>query len=255
MDVLPTLIDLCGMRPPKDVKFDGRSLAPLLRDQGATWPDRAIMVDTQRVEVPEKWRNSAVMTQRWRLINGAALYDMAKDPGQKDNIAKQHPEVVEQLRDQYDQWWASISERFDDFSYIPLGPDAVDEVRLSCHDWHGDVPWNQKTILDGKKANGWWAVKIVHDGEYEFELRRWPTEAGYAISEAPEGGTALNVVRAKLTLQGEAAAADVPGDAQSITFRLPLKAGTGKLQTWFVEEDGTERGAYYVYVRRLGQGA
>ncbi|MEA3364576.1 MAG: arylsulfatase [Candidatus Hydrogenedentes bacterium] len=251
MDILPTLIDLCALDPPEGVKFDGRSLVSLFRDQATDWPDRAIMVDTQRVEIPEKWRNSAVMTQRWRLINGAALYDMAADPGQTTNVAKDHPEEVERLRGEYEKWWASVSERFDDFSYIPLGPDPVDEVRLLCHDWHGDVPWNQETIRKGKKANGWWAVEVVHTGEYEFELRRWPKEADLAITAAPKDGAALNITRAKMTLQDAAVAADVPKNTLGVTFRVPLEAGTAKLQTWFIEEDGTERGAYYVYVRRV----
>ena len=253
MDLLPTLIDLCRLDSREKVTFDGRSLAPFLHREEAIvdWPDRAIMVDTQRVEIPEKWRNSAVMTQRWRLINGAALYDMAADPGQTADVAKAHPEVVERLRGEYEKWWASVSERFDDFSYIPLGPDAVDEVLLLCHDWHGDVPWNQETIRKGKIANGWWAVEVVHTGEYEIELRRWPKEANLAIAVAPPEGTALNITRAKMTLQDVAVAADVPEDAMGVTFRVPLEAGTAKLQTWFIEEDGTERGAYYVYVRRV----
>jgi hypothetical protein len=209
------------------------------------------MVDTQRVEIPEKWRNSAVMTQRWRLINGAALYDMSVDPRQTDNVAKEHPDVVERLRDEYEQWWTSISERFDDYSYIPLGPDAVDEVLLLCHDWHGDVPWNQRVIREGKKANGWWAVEVVHSGEYEFELRRWPKEANLAITAAPPDGTALNITHAKMTIQDVAEAKEVPKDALGVTFRVSLEEGTAKLQTWFIEEDGTERGAYYVYVRRV----
>ena len=32
IDLLPTLIDLCGLPPPQGVQFDGTSLAPLLRD-------------------------------------------------------------------------------------------------------------------------------------------------------------------------------------------------------------------------------
>ena len=35
------------------------------------------------------------------------------------------------------------------------------------------------------------------------------------------------------------------------TFEVELKAGPTKLQTWFIEEDGGERGAYFVYVERL----
>lgn len=33
VDVLPTLVDLCGLKPARDIKFDGRGLVPLLRRQ------------------------------------------------------------------------------------------------------------------------------------------------------------------------------------------------------------------------------
>ena len=46
-----------------------------------TRPERTLFVHSQRIDHPEKWRKSAVMTDRWRLINGAELYDMAADPG------------------------------------------------------------------------------------------------------------------------------------------------------------------------------
>jgi arylsulfatase len=34
-----------------------------------------------------------------------ALYDMVKDPGQKENVAEQYPEVVKKMRTAYEQFW------------------------------------------------------------------------------------------------------------------------------------------------------
>ncbi len=34
-----------------------------------------------------------------------ALYDMVKDPGQKENVAEQNPAVVKKMRAAYDQFW------------------------------------------------------------------------------------------------------------------------------------------------------
>jgi len=45
IDLLPTLLDLCGLRPPEGVSFDGKSLKPLLTGQAQRWPDRAIVAD------------------------------------------------------------------------------------------------------------------------------------------------------------------------------------------------------------------
>ena len=76
VDVFPTLLDLCGLKSPADVKFDGQSIVPLLRGESKDWPDRVLVTDSQRVKDPIKWRKSSVMTSQWRLINGKELYDM-----------------------------------------------------------------------------------------------------------------------------------------------------------------------------------
>ena len=52
---------------------------------------------------------SAVMTEQWRLINGKELYDIQKDFGQKNDVAKAHPEVVKELSKAYDIWWKNVS--------------------------------------------------------------------------------------------------------------------------------------------------
>ncbi|MBM4081115.1 MAG: arylsulfatase, partial [Planctomycetes bacterium] len=82
IDLLPTFIDLCGLKPPPGVVFDGLSLAPLLRGERAALPgDRFEFVQyRQSTEAPDKWTN-AVMTRRWRLVRGQELYDIKADPG------------------------------------------------------------------------------------------------------------------------------------------------------------------------------
>ncbi len=42
IDVVPTLLDACGVPAPKGLRLDGRSLMPLLRREKAEWPDRMI---------------------------------------------------------------------------------------------------------------------------------------------------------------------------------------------------------------------
>ena len=81
IDVLPTLIDLCGLKPLEDsYKPDGKSLVPLIKNPQAKWNDRTIITDSQRVKDPIKWRNCSTMTQKWRMINGKELFDIQKDP-------------------------------------------------------------------------------------------------------------------------------------------------------------------------------
>jgi len=255
-DLLPTLIELCELKKPQGVDFDGRSLVPLLKGNVDGWPDRAIMVDTQRVEQPIKWRRCVVMTQRWRLIDGQELYDMQVDPGQRHDVADQHSKVVAKLRQTYEDWWADVSERFDEYCEIPLGADQENVVTLMGMDWHmekGKVPpWSQDVIRRGPATNGFWAVEVVRDGVYEIALRRWPVEIDQPITAAIKNGKAIRATQARLKVADVDVTQPIPESASAVTFRVNLKAGKTRLQSWFVDEGtGESRGAYYVYVQRL----
>jgi len=252
VDVLPTLIDLCGLKEPPGVKFDGASLAPLLKGQAAAWPDRTLVVDSQRVEHPQKWRKSAVMTDRWRLVNGRELHDMDADRGQKRNVADAHPDVVKRLRAAYEKWWTDTSGRFGEYCRTVLGSDKENPVCLTCHDWHTPrVPWHHGAIRSGAKANGFWAVEVERGGTYEFALRRWPKEVNAPITAAlPGGGRAIRATEARLKIANVDETKPIGKGAAKVTFTVTLPAGKTKLQTWFTD-GGESRGAFYVYVKRL----
>jgi len=252
VDLLPTLIDMCGLDKPAGMRFDGEGLAPLLRGESDACPDRTLVVDSQRIEVPEKWRRSAVMTDRWRLINGKELYDMSADPEQKEDVAGDHPSVVDRLRAAYEDWWTDTSARFGEYCEIVIGSDEEDPARLACHDWHApEVPWNQRHIRAGLEANGFWAVEIERDGTYEFALRRWPEEVDKPVVEAVPGGKPIGVTQARLKIANVDVTKPVTEEAAAVTFEVKLRAGKTRLQTWFTDEKGASRGAYYVYVTRL----
>jgi arylsulfatase A-like enzyme len=122
IDILPTLIDLCGLNAPK-IAFDGTSLRNLLYTNGEGWPDRSLVVETQRVIDPVKWRHCAVMTDRWRLVNGRELYAIKSDPKQTVDVAGQYPEVVECLRASYETFWDDVSRDHHLTSYMVIGSD------------------------------------------------------------------------------------------------------------------------------------
>ncbi|MGB2821507.1 MAG: arylsulfatase [Phycisphaerae bacterium] len=250
IDLMPTLAALCGIARPKGVKLDGDSLAPLLRANDANWPDRVLITDSQRLEDPVKWRKSAVMTDRWRLVNGKELYDMKADPGQKTSVAEANPKVVEQLRAEYEKWWASVSERFAGYCETIIGSERENPVRLTAHDWHGggaNRTWNQGHIRGGPLANGFWAVDVARAGTYELELRRWPKEADKPIRER-----LFDVTEARLRIANVDQTQPVAADAKTATFRVKIEAGKTKLETWFLNGKGKSCGAFYVYAKYVG---
>ncbi|HLQ44869.1 MAG TPA: arylsulfatase, partial [Planctomycetaceae bacterium] len=94
-DLLPTLIELCGLkespvrtreadRAEINGNFDGTSLAGLLQGKSDKLPDRKLVV--QYGQRPVKW-DSAVLWRKWRLVKGEELYDLRQDPAQEKNVA------------------------------------------------------------------------------------------------------------------------------------------------------------------------
>lgn len=268
VDVVPTLLDLCDVDPPANIRFDGTSLRPLLDGKSDQWPERILVTDSQRVKDPIKWRKSSVMTDRWRLINGKELYDMNVDPGQKADVASAHPEVVKRLTDFYDAWWAELEPTFAADCPIYLGHPRENPARLTSHDWitTGSTPWNQSMVRAGQagpNVTGFWYVTVYKEGAYEIALRRWPAESGAKIRAALEPGAdvpgvkpyrarvgvPISAVKATISIAGVEREMEVPQDAEQVVFRVRLPQGKSKLNARFFDQSGKEFGAYYAYVK------
>ena len=261
VDLLPTLIDFCELKEPEDVTFNGTSIKPLLMGETDNWPDRVIVTDSQRVEYPIKWRKSATMTNRWRLINGVELYDILADPGQENDIAKGFPEVVRELREHYEEWWEFVSASFDDDCPIVIGSEYEKVSRLTSHDWHGEqCAWNHGLIRRGLECNGYWIIEIAEDGQYEFELQRWPKEEDIAMAAGIpgeikgwyHGGRAIDLKTARIKISDQEQTQEIDPETKSAKFKFNLKAGVTRLQTYLTDTDHITIGAYYVYARQVG---
>lgn len=244
IDVLPTFADIAGAGSHPELDWDGTSLLPLLR--GEEWQDRTLVVHSQRIRFPERWRKSAVMTESHRLVNGQELFDMSADPGQKNDIAAENPELVEGLREAYDAWWDRIDDRFEQHVYLDIGSDAENPARITAHDWlppddSVQVPWNQGHVARAPAVNGTWNVQVTQPGTYEFELFQRDRPADYPI-EAAEAGIKVGDAEGSVTIEG---------GATSAVIQLELPAGKTTMDTVFRTADGTERGAFYVYAKRL----
>lgn len=261
-DLLPTFVDLAGLKRPKGSDFDGVSLARLLRGAADRLADRKLVVQFSRMNAPEpKKGDAAVLWRRWRLVAGRELYDLAADPAQATDVAGRHPEVVSKLQAHYEAWWARVAPRSNDLSKITVGSNAENPTLLTPADW-ADVFLDQSAqVRRGERRNGAWNLEVTRAGTYEIELRRWPVEAGAPITaglppvriadgEFP-AGAALPIAKARLSAGAFDQSRPVaPGDTE-VTFTLRLERGPARLQTWFYDDAGQEIcGAYYVYVRR-----
>jgi len=248
VDILPTIIELCDLTAP-EIAFDGSDIGQLLHTDGEDWPDRNLVVESQRVVDPIKWRKCSVMNDRWRLVNGEELYEVGTDPKQAQDRAAEHPEVVQTMRGEYDTFWNDVSKEHDLTSYIVIGSDRSPIVSLSSHDWLIDKipPWNQNHIKKGAIAEvSHWAIEVEQDGEYEISLRRWPVEADKGINDGTYG-KAFNYKQARLQIGDVDSTQDIPAGAKEVTFKATLKKGITKLSPTFIGPDLTAT-PYYAYV-------
>lgn len=271
IDVLPTLVDLCGLKN-RGKNVDGKSLLPLLRGEQVAWPDRTIVVDSQRVANLIPWKDTAVMTQRWRLVNtsedgnpGAIeLYDMAADPGQTKDVASQHPGVVASLKSRYQTWWQKVSARGDRYVRLAIGSPRESPTCLNCMDWYKNPVevWNQGQIRTGPPANGFWALYVTRAGRYRFELRRWPREVDLAINSAYQDmkpnqrektpGIAISADTANIAIGNIIQSKPINERDKYAVFDLDLPAGPAELQCTFSNTaTHQERGAYYAYIQKI----
>ena len=247
LDVLPTLIDVCGLKKPTQVEFDGTSLLPLLTstEPPKDWPDRGIGLEVNREGLPRPWFRSAFMTQRWRLVEGGELYDIQADPAQKNDLAAKYPEIVEELKKRYMERWPQVMEDARQWARIPISSPNANPVCLCVHDMVGDKnPPPYLEYIEGYTSNGRWPVDVEQAGKYRFRLRTYPEE-----SQKPSRVThaALNVRDQRLEKTFE------PGqDVPEVVFDIELDAGPAWIETELDDQTkGIYRAAFYVYVERI----
>ncbi len=265
-DCAPTLVSLCGLETPEDTAFDGVSLAGLLRGECDHLEDRMKVVQYGQTENKERRftgkGNAAVLWHRWRLVDYEELYNLNDDPGQKNNIADQHPDVVEQMQSHYDGWWNELGNNFERYYPIAIGTDIENPARLSSCDWLRVYCDNPNGVRGCVMDSGIWQLAVSQDGTYEITLRRWPEESGLAITapapvmEGVDGtlmeGKALPAVRAWMQIGKSVQETEVQVDDAAVTMTVDLEEGPTHLQTWWIDEKGERlAGAYYVTIERV----
>lgn len=251
-DILPTLINLCGLNEP-DEKLDGVKLAGLLRGTRDKLDDRMVVVQYRTGGGP--YESAVVMWGKWRLLNPRTLFNIADDPRQDRNVAADHPEIVKKMTAHYETWHARTRPQFDKKRWIIIGSEQANPTTLYANDWTGgfcDNPGN----LRAANTTGYWNVIVERDGDYAFELRRWPEESNKPLTEAFAGPdrkdpSARPIAKARLIVGDFDQTIDTkPGDTVA-RFTVNLKAGRARIEGRFLDDRGkTLCGAMYTTVHR-----
>jgi arylsulfatase len=113
IDMYQTFCELAGVKLPKKMqKLSGKSLIPLLENPNAAWTDRELFIHCGRwasgKQELAKFKKAAVRTKNWRFDNNSQLYNIPNDPSEKNDVSKEHPEVIEKLQKSYNHWWKNV---------------------------------------------------------------------------------------------------------------------------------------------------
>ncbi|MEM9646146.1 MAG: arylsulfatase, partial [Planctomycetota bacterium] len=186
--------------------IDGRSFLPLLTGESEQWPTRQVVFQSHRGNVPQLFNHFAIHEWPWKLVHPSGfgnekftgdpqleLYDLSKDPFQRSDLSTERPDIVERLREAYEDWFSDVSStRPDNFSppRIVIGTDQEPETVLTRQDWrHGSgKPW-------APDSNGFWLLQAEVSGAYEVELIRSSDDLadGIATVEVGDSETALEL--------------------------------------------------------------
>jgi len=115
------------------------------------------------IEIP-KW-NAAVMWNKWRLVKGEELYEIAGDPAQATNVADRHPDIVRAMRDHYERWWAEVEPIAKEPCCVHIGSDKENPVTLTCADWYMVYADNFGHLQ--QKINSYWNILVEQNGDYQ----------------------------------------------------------------------------------------
>lgn len=113
-DVSPTLLELAGAAAADRQALDGVSLWPLLLDPQAPLPR-----ETLYWHLPHYHHSTpagAIRRGDWKLIEffedqHLELYDLRADPGESRNLAAEHPDRANELREELEAWRERVQAR------------------------------------------------------------------------------------------------------------------------------------------------
>ena len=225
VDVLPTVLGLCNIPVPAQIKMDGIDLSRQLLGQNQQTPERSLIFEWQR-GFPEPYRNIAVRRGPYKLVGQAPytagvealeLYHIDNDPYEQNNISQQHPEITQLLKEEFDTYLEEGLSRWPELHpRIAIGTAEENPVILNRNDAKGSGGiWRQDQVF------GYWDVDVTQGGNYDLEVHFFETVE-------QEGKLYIRIGPMQRTMDN-----DDP-DASMLRFEnVPLIPGEFMVECWY----------------------
>jgi arylsulfatase A-like enzyme len=232
IDVLPTLLDLCGLSLPA-VDLDGKSLVPLMEGKSApelTQRNLFLNYSLATLKKPEPYPGGILISGGYKMVDGKELYNLTKDPGEKVNLAREQPQLLARLDSTYRQWW---------HSHVPAGGFQIRPVPVG----YTEEPATYLPPHLGRKQGGleFRGYRGLHHDAQKVGVHPSGVDGDWVANwKTPEDRVVwqINVVEAGrydlgLTLKTEAAATlAITVDRHTLTQTTPAALADWQLVPW-----------------------
>ncbi len=117
IDLVPTLLDITGIKAPGNTDFDGESLPDILLGKSHTSREQDLFFrrppDRDSFYGVKDLPDLAIRSGKWKLLceydgSNPLLYDLSQDPGEKINLASTHLNKVKELSRKVRDWHHSM---------------------------------------------------------------------------------------------------------------------------------------------------
>lgn len=257
IDLLPTLLEACGIPIAAELALDGRSLLPLLSGEEVEWSDRLLFADARQGRAASPRAHFAVRSQDWKLVQpmlagdkprqpGARaalnldtleLFDMRVDPLETSNVVAEHRDLAASMGEAFWEFSKDIPTLLkaeDDDTRIRFGLSEEDPVVLSHAHWgrlSGDGEGGERKPSTVQAAS-LWPLRCMRSGLYDVVLR-FPASSDAAVAAISFSGKAR-----RFSVDRKA---DVEPGATEVTFEN-VKLGESRYQLLAVVGPTVPRG-------------
>ena len=188
IDVLPTLLDICGLASEIPAGIDGSSMLPALKGEEDVFKERYLYWQWAR-GYPELYANTAIRQGDFKLVGHAEsnagidefeLYNLKADPFETTNLVGEYEEKALSLKKQLDAWYHQtvIVEGNPKSQGAVINPAHENPVVLNRNDAKGSP---EQWTRDG--VYSYWDVEFEEEGYYDitFGFHHKPEAAGSVV--------------------------------------------------------------------------
>lgn len=188
IDVLPTLLEICGMKSDIPEGIDGGSMLPVLVGEEDFFRNRPLYWQWAR-GYPELYDNIAIRWGDYKLIGHAEsdadigefeLYNIAEDPFETSNLVHKEEEKALTLKKQLDDWYRQtvIEEGNPKPQGAVINPEFENPLVLNRNDAKGTPEqWTRDAVFS------YWDVEFEEAGNYDitFNFHHKPEKPGKVV--------------------------------------------------------------------------